>query len=214
MYLFYCDQLPLALPLINKTPPLIRLILPLSIKTLAVVFAKPYSEVAKIFTEGANRVNYYYLLKENNMLNKIVSNRKYIWIASLSFSSVCFIGNFVATGNLLDSVFTQVMSMIVIFLGYRTSWPFYFYGIRAYFKNPMSPPYFFLDTCRFFTYFFVGASVFRLACLLVASLSWDTENLSSGDVIEVFIMPGFPFGSGIGFERHRKIIASKYPHSI
>ncbi len=145
------------------------------------------------------------------MLNVHFTKENYPWITVLSFSGTCILGNLVATGDILSSSFTLLASMLLIFFG---SWitGFVLYPvIWVQFKNPLCPPSFYLGYCRWYAYICTGFSVILVGLLLEASLSLEAENEISDEAYQVFSMPGFFLGIGIGAERVRTIFASKLP---
>lgn len=144
------------------------------------------------------------------MLNKNFSKRNYFWFATLSFSTACLLGSSVATGNILNSVLTLVVSMALIFLGSWMSKVVLYPVIWIQFKNPSCPPSFHLGYCRFCAYFITGFSIVLVGYFLVISLSLGAESVTSEATYQVFSMPGFFFGAGIGAERVRAIFASKF----
>jgi len=135
------------------------------------------------------------------MLNVNFTKENYPWITVLSFSGACLLGNLVATGDILSFGFTLLASMLLIFFG---SWmtEFVLYPvIWAQFKNPFCPPSLYLGYCRWYAYICNRFSVILVGLLLEAFLSLEAENEISRAAYQVFSMPGFFLGIGIGVSR-------------
>jgi hypothetical protein len=143
------------------------------------------------------------------MLNVKFTKENYPWITVLSFSGTCLLGNLMATGDILSSVFALLGSMILILFGSLMA-EFILYPVILFqFKNPLCPPSLYLGYCRWYANICSGFSVIVLGFLFEASLTLEAGNEISETAYQVFSMPGFFLGTGIGAERVRTIFSSK-----